>query len=299
MLHTVPQSMPRRAALSVALNAPSVRGLISLLAGLTMISQPVSTLTAQTPSQLTSPVRADSAFAASLTTTLLTVTVTARPTFPAAPGVSTTVTPTPAYTPPPTFTPQPTFTPLPPTLTPMPISTPTSPFAPLVTGPMGLIIDPTVLLVIGGLAFLVLLLTVLRIAQNMQRKQRASQSTAPVRPIAPPPPVTASLEFVDIAGKPVHFPLDKPSCTLGRAADNDLIVPETVPQADTVSHHHAQFRRDQDDYIVRDLGSQNGLMVNGRHTNHNLLQDGDRIGFGGAEAIFRGPTGNSPSGGAA
>jgi pSer/pThr/pTyr-binding forkhead associated (FHA) protein len=74
---------------------------------------------------------------------------------------------------------------------------------------------------------------------------------------------------------------------LGRADDNDLVVPGTLPNADTVSQHHAQFRRDQADYIVRDLGTPNGLTLNGRHTNHNLLQDGDRVSFGAVEAVFR------------
>jgi pSer/pThr/pTyr-binding forkhead associated (FHA) protein len=81
--------------------------------------------------------------------------------------------------------------------------------------------------------------------------------------------------------------------TLGRAADNDLVVPDSIPEADTVSQHHAQFRRDQDDYIVRDLNSQNGLTVNQRHTNHNVLQDGDQLGFGAAQATFRKSSGGA------
>ncbi len=122
---------------------------------------------------------------------------------------------------------------------------------------------------------------------------RAAQPTEPVKPIAPPPPPTAALEFKDTAGSVVRFALITPSLTLGRSGDNDLIVPDSVPEADTVSQHHAQFRRDQDDYVVRDLNSQNGLTVNGRHTNHNVLQDGDRIAFGAAEAIFRKPSGGA------
>ena len=91
----------------------------------------------------------------------------------------------------------------------------------------------------------------------------------------------------------LRFALDKPALTLGRSDDNDLIVPDGVPEAATVSQHHAHFRRDQDDLIVRDLNSRNGLTVNGRHTNHNVLQDGDRLAFGAAEAIFRKPSGGA------
>jgi pSer/pThr/pTyr-binding forkhead associated (FHA) protein len=162
------------------------------------------------------------------------------------------------------------------------------------------VIDP-ILIIGGGLLALMILLIVWsrlrrsrRAAAERAAAERATQPTAPVKPIVPPPAPTAALEFKDAAGSVIRFALITPSLTLGRSADNDLIVPDSVPEADTVSQHHAQFRRDQDDYIVRDLNSQNGLTVNGRHTNHNILQDGDRIAFGAAEAVF-----SKPSGGAA
>jgi pSer/pThr/pTyr-binding forkhead associated (FHA) protein len=156
-------------------------------------------------------------------------------------------------------------------------------------------IDP-ILLIGGGLLGLVIL-AIIWIRRRRSRRtvaERAAQPTEPVKPIAPPPAPTAALEFKDAAGSLVRFALTTPSLTLGRSADNDLVVPDSVPEADTVSQHHAQFRRDQDDYIVRDLNSQNGLTVNGRHTNHNILQDGDQIAFGAAQAVF-----SKPSGGAA
>lgn len=155
--------------------------------------------------------------------------------------------------------------------------------------PSGPTIDPAIALIVGVLV-LVLLLGAWRYYRGRHREERAAQLTAPVTPIAPPAS-TAALEFIDADGQVLSFALDKPSLTLGRSDDNDLIVPATIPNADTISHHHAQFRRDQDDYIVRDLGTQNGLTINGRHTNHNLLKDGDRVGFGAVEAIFRKPGG--------
>ncbi|MBI5566419.1 MAG: FHA domain-containing protein [Chloroflexi bacterium] len=233
-------------------------GLASILAGVLLFSQPALPSTAQTASPLQSP----------------------------------SASPTPAYTPPPTFTPQPTFTPLPP-MTPTPIP----PIVAPVSAPLPPIIDP-ILIVGGGLFGLIIILIIWsrlrRSRQAATAVERAAQPTEPVKPIAPPPAPTAALEFEDTAGSIVRFPLTTPSVTLGRSTDNDLIVPDVVPGADTVSQHHAQFRRDQDDYIVRDLNSQNGLTVNGRHTNHNVLQDNDRIAFGAAEAVY-----HKPSGGAA
>jgi pSer/pThr/pTyr-binding forkhead associated (FHA) protein len=94
------------------------------------------------------------------------------------------------------------------------------------------------------------------------------------------------LEFSAESGAQADFVLDKPTLTIGRAPDNDIVLAAPILNADSVSLHHARLRRDQDGYIVRDLGSRNGLAVNGRQTLENLLQDGDRLQFGEAEAIF-------------
>ncbi|HEY4720504.1 MAG TPA: FHA domain-containing protein, partial [Anaerolineae bacterium] len=116
--------------------------------------------------------------------------------------------------------------------------------------------------------------------------RRHLQATQPV-PIVAPATQAPVLEFTDASGKIVGFELNKPLLTLGRADDNDIVVPDSVPDADTVSNHHAQIRREQEELVVVDLGSRNGLTVDGRHTNQNVLQDGDRIGFGSVEAVFR------------
>jgi pSer/pThr/pTyr-binding forkhead associated (FHA) protein len=139
---------------------------------------------------------------------------------------------------------------------------------------------------------LIIIIVIVMQRRARHRQARHVQPTEPVKPIAPPV-TAATLEFADASGSVVRLALNKPALTLGRSADNDLIVPDSIPNVDTVSHHHAQIRRDQDDYIVRDLDSHNGLTVNGRHTNQNLLQDGDRVGFGSAEAIFRKPGGSA------
>ncbi len=155
--------------------------------------------------------------------------------------------------------------------------------------------------VVGGL--LVLLLIALVLFWRMGRKPRTAppaQAEKPGEPPAPivvppppPPPATISLEFSAEASQRVSFTLDKPTLTIGRAPDNDIVLAAPVLNADTVSQHHARLRRDQDGYVVRDLGSKNGLAVNGRQTIENLLQDGDRLHFGEAEAIFHQPAGGT------
>lgn len=143
-------------------------------------------------------------------------------------------------------------------------------------------------------ALIVVLIVVLLLFWRMTRKPGPAptedlESATASTQAAPPAAVStvATLEFVDAASQPVIFKLDKSALTLGRASDNDLVIADPIVQAASVSKHHARLRRDQEEYIVRDLGSKNGVTVNGRHTIENVLQDGDRIGLGAAEAVFR------------
>lgn len=152
--------------------------------------------------------------------------------------------------------------------------------------------------VIGGLVLLLLVVLVLfwrksrraRLASQAQSEksgEASSQITAP-----PTPPAAVSLEFIAESGN-ISFTLDKPAMTIGRASDNDILLAAPILNTDTVSQHHARLRRDQDGYVVRDLGSKNGLAVNGRQTIENLLQDGDRLQFGEVEAVFHQPAGGA------
>lgn len=152
------------------------------------------------------------------------------------------------------------------------------------------------LIVLGVLAVVVVGLALAALRRILDRQRRSQQTTKPIAPVKPmesPPPAAATLTFTTSDGDTLAFLLDKPSLTLGRSTDNDIVIPANLAEVDTVSGHHAHFRRDQDDIIVRDLGSRNGLMVNGRHTNHNLLNEGDRLTFGAVEAIFHKPGGGA------
>jgi len=156
------------------------------------------------------------------------------------------------------------------------------------------------ILIIGGLALLAVAIVVIVLFWRMSRQLRLRTPAPPPPPpsavepaaaLTPPPPVPAeiTLEFTADTGQAVFFTLDKPAVTVGRDADNDICLPVSIPDVDTVSKHHARLRRDQDDYIVHDLNSTNGLAVNGRQTIENLLQDGDRLRFGSVEAVFHRP----------
>jgi hypothetical protein len=157
--------------------------------------------------------------------------------------------------------------------------------------------DQSILPIVGALLLLLIIVVVL--FWRMSRKQRVEptpRSAEPTKVIVPPPPrapTAATLVFTKADGQQLSFSLIEPALSIGRAADNDIVVDDSVSGVDTVSKHHARLRRDQDDYLVRDLGSKNGLTVNGRQTLENMLLDGDRIGFGEVEAIFHGPGGGA------
>ncbi len=161
-------------------------------------------------------------------------------------------------------------------------------------------VDTSSPLLIGGLVLLLLVLLVVYWLMSRKRRGAAPPPAeppggSPAQPAVPPspPPGTISLEFNAESGQRSSFVLDKSTLTIGRAPDNDIVLAAPILKADSVSLHHARLRRDQDVYIVRDLGSKNGLVVNGRQTIENLLQDGDRLQFGEAEAIFHQPAGGA------
>jgi DNA-binding response OmpR family regulator len=70
-----------------------------------------------------------------------------------------------------------------------------------------------------------------------------------------------------------RWPLDKPVTTIGRWEDNDVVVDDRW-----VSRNHARLRREGERYLLEDLGSRNGTLLNGRRiTDQAMLADGDRI----------------------
>ncbi|MBS1873329.1 MAG: SpoIIE family protein phosphatase [Acidobacteria bacterium] len=78
-------------------------------------------------------------------------------------------------------------------------------------------------------------------------------------------------------GKSRVVPLTNPRLTLGRSATNDLCYPEDVG----LSRQHLAFERSGVDWVIQDLGSKNGTLVNGaRITTAQRLRPGDRISAG-------------------
>ncbi len=99
---------------------------------------------------------------------------------------------------------------------------------------------------------------------------------APVAPVAPAQRLCAVL----VRGERVYR-LDGPATVLGRSRQCDVVINDP-----NVSRRHAEVRREADGYVVVDLESTNGILVNGRGVKRVALADGDRLQLGTTSLSF-------------
>lgn len=80
-----------------------------------------------------------------------------------------------------------------------------------------------------------------------------------------------------------YFPFHRENVYLGRMDDNDLVLNDPL-----VSRHHALIFFKEGQFFIEDLGSINGTFVNNEEIAAPYpLQDGDTIGLGDVEFLFR------------
>ena len=70
--------------------------------------------------------------------------------------------------------------------------------------------------------------------------------------------------------------------TLGSVAGNTVVLADPA-----VSRKHAGIRKIDSTYELADLGSTNGIYVNGHKVPKKTLESGDIIRIGNSEAVFR------------
>jgi hypothetical protein len=78
------------------------------------------------------------------------------------------------------------------------------------------------------------------------------------------------------------YRLGRSPMTIGRLPECDIVVDD--PGA---SRQHAQIRFDGERYVVSDLGSTNGTLVNDVQAEERALEDGDRVTIGSTVLEFR------------
>ena len=82
-------------------------------------------------------------------------------------------------------------------------------------------------------------------------------------------------ELVVVGSKRRPYPLAKDSLSIGRLDSCDIVLSDAG-----VSRKHAEVRREGDEWVVIDLGSTNGTVVNGQPVRRHRLAAGDRIEVG-------------------
>jgi pSer/pThr/pTyr-binding forkhead associated (FHA) protein len=83
-----------------------------------------------------------------------------------------------------------------------------------------------------------------------------------------------------------EYPLDKSEVVVGRAPSSDILLSKDK----LTSRRHATIRYENGQYLLRDERSANGTFVNGQQIEEGvprILQDGDHVGIGEHELIFR------------
>jgi pSer/pThr/pTyr-binding forkhead associated (FHA) protein len=105
---------------------------------------------------------------------------------------------------------------------------------------------------------------------------------APETQAASPVELGVAQEVVTLDANGKQHAVDKVSTLIGRSKDCDIRL--TDPN---VSRRHAELRQEGTSYWILDLGSTNGVTVNGRRQQRAQLQNEDRITVGSTELVFR------------
>jgi pSer/pThr/pTyr-binding forkhead associated (FHA) protein len=78
-----------------------------------------------------------------------------------------------------------------------------------------------------------------------------------------------------------RFLLDSDEVSAGRHPNSDIFLDDV-----TVSRKHATFRREGDDFLVRDVGSLNGTYVNRERIDEAALKTRDEVQIGKFRLVF-------------
>lgn len=128
---------------------------------------------------------------------------------------------------------------------------------------------------------------------RVRSEAKAAVTAVPDRPLPPPvnqapvvapapstwsKPVIATPARLVIRG--TAYPLTRATTVLGRGSDVDIRIDDPG-----VSRRHVEVTT-APDFMVRDLGSTNGTLVNGRRVSEASLSDGDVLQIGSTELTF-------------
>lgn len=105
-------------------------------------------------------------------------------------------------------------------------------------------------------------------------------STQPGAPPAAGMP-TAALVLRTPQGPGQSYPLNREVIHIGRHRTNDIVIRE-----ERISRFHAEIRFERGQFVLYDLGSLNGVLVNGTLTQQAILRPGDVLNIGSYSFVF-------------
>ncbi|OZC81789.1 peptide-binding protein [Rhodococcus sp. 06-412-2C] len=125
--------------------------------------------------------------------------------------------------------------------------------------------------------------------QELDNSAAAQSTEAPVSGVEGLPVGAALLVVKRGPNAGSRFLLDQPTTSAGRHPDSDIFLDDV-----TVSRRHAEFRQDEDDFQVVDVGSLNGTYVNREPVDSAVLANGDEVQIGKFRLVFlTGPRGGN------
>lgn len=119
---------------------------------------------------------------------------------------------------------------------------------------------------------------------------RPGQSATPRRPGRAPSPATVSRQQLVLEVNGTRHALQPPGLVIGRGTEADLRINDPG-----ISRRHAEIRVEGEGPTLRlrivDLGSTNGIIVNGHKVREAALQEGSRIEIGTTRMLVHAPAG--------
>ncbi len=111
---------------------------------------------------------------------------------------------------------------------------------------------------------------------------------------SPAPGFETPVLFIESPTERRHIPLPSQRVRLGRSQSNDLAFPDDAG----LSREHLIVEREGDNWVLRDVGSRNGTLLNGsRVVQPVILSSGDRIVAGHLAITFLTEGSSRPRGG--
>ncbi|ORI19490.1 peptide-binding protein [Rhodococcus sp. 1163] len=127
--------------------------------------------------------------------------------------------------------------------------------------------------------------------QELDNSATSQTSEAPVSGVEGLPVGSALLVVKRGPNAGSRFLLDQPTTSAGRHPDSDIFLDDV-----TVSRRHSEFRQDENEFQVVDVGSLNGTYVNREPVDSAVLTNGDEVQIGKFRLVFlTGPRGGAGS----